>query len=374
MVANKIRLGVIGANIHRGWGSRAHLPAAAASSEFELTAVCTTRQQSAEESARKFGARLAFHDYRDLLAHPDIDAVAVVLRVPSHYEPTMAALEAGKHVYTEWPLGQTTAQAREMADKARAKRVQVVVGLQARVSPAIMYLKELIDEGYVGEVMSCYVSLSRDGVLQRTSDRTWQRDVSMGANPLTIATGHCIDAMRFVMGEFSQVAAIVSTQAKQWSVTDTQQTLEVTSPDNVLMSARMANGAVASVHVASIPYAGSGYRMEIYGRQGTLVASSVDSPQLTEVRLKGAKEGNRLQDLEVPARFTYVPEGMPRGEPYNVGQMYCRFGQAIRSGRGCEPNFDTAVELHQLIDKIRESSNHGVERTVCERPAAQTGR
>lgn len=357
MAANKIRLGIIGANIHRGWASRSHLAAAAASAEVELTAVCTTRQESAEESARKFGARLAFHDYRDLLAHPDIEAVAVVLRVPSHYEPTMAALEAGKHVYTEWPLGRTTAQAREMADKARAKRVQAIVGLQARANPAIMYLKELIEEGYVGEIMSCHVSLFRDGVLQCSSDRTWRRDVTLGATTLTIAAGHCTDAMRFVMGEFGEIAAVVSTQAREWLDTGTGKKLAVTSPDNILISGRMKNGAVASVHVASIPYAGSGYRMEIYGSEGTLVATSDDSPQIKEVRLAGAKKGNKLQDLEVPGRLISVPVGTPRGEPFNVGQMYCRFAQAIRSGRGCEPNFDTAVELHQLIDKIRESSN-----------------
>ena len=182
MAADKIRLGVIGANIHRGWAPRSHLPALVASPEFELTAVCTTRKESAEESAQKYGARLAFDNYRDMLAHPDIDAVAVVLRVPSHYEPTMAALNAGKHVYTEWPLGQDTAQAQEMADLARTKGVRNMVGLQARANPAILQAKELVDTGYVGDVMSCHVSLIREGVVQRASDRTWQRDDILGAN------------------------------------------------------------------------------------------------------------------------------------------------------------------------------------------------
>jgi predicted dehydrogenase len=364
MAADKIRLGVIGANIHRGWAPRSHLPAILASPEFELTAVCTTRQESAEESAQKYGARLAFDDYHKMVAHPDIDAVAVVVRVPSHYEPTMAALNAGKHVYTEWPLGRTTAEAQEMADLARAKGVRTMVGLQARANPAILYLKELVESGYVGEVMSCHMSLIRDGVLQRTSDRTWQRDDSLGANTLTIASGHSIDALRFVLGDFSQVSSVVGTQAKQWLETDTQQMLDVTSPDNILISGRLANGAVASIHVASTPWAGSGYRMEIYGREGTLVASSADSPQLRAVRLLGAQGGNTFQELEVPARYTYVLEGMPAGEPYNVGQMYYLFGQAISSGKASEPDFNTAVELHHLIDKIRESSNQGREVAV----------
>ena len=363
-MADKIRLGIIGANVHRGWAPRSHLPVIVASPEFELTAVCTTRQESAEECRQKFGARLAFDDYHKMLAHPDIDAVAVILRVPSHYEPTLAALNAGKHVYTEWPLGRNTAEAQEMADLAQVKGVRNMVGLQARAAPAILYAKELVESGYVGEVMSCHVSRIQDGVLQRPSDRTWQRDKDLGANTLTITCGHTIDALRFVVGDFSHVSAVVSTQAKEWLEVDTKQMLEVTSPDNILVSGKLANGGVASVHIASNPWAGSGYRMEIYGREGTLVASSEESPNHDGVRLQGAQGGNKLEDLEIPGKYTYVLEGMPHGEPYNVAQMYCLFGRGIRSGQSCQPDFNTAVELHHFIDNIREASEQGWEVAV----------
>src|SRR5205823_10647 len=151
-----------------------HFPALLASPDVELTAVCTTRPESAEEAREQLGAKLAFDDYRAMVASPEIDAVAVVVRVPAHYDPTRAALEAGKHVYTEWPLGQTTAEAEELAALARSQGVQTVVGVQARVSPTLMYLKEQIEAGYVGEVLSCHVSSLRDGPLERPSSRTWQ--------------------------------------------------------------------------------------------------------------------------------------------------------------------------------------------------------
>jgi predicted dehydrogenase len=167
-----------------------------------------------------------------------------------------------------------------------------------------------------------------------------------------------------VVGDFSHVSSVVSTQAKEWLAVDTNQLLDVTSPDNVLVSGRLANGGVASVHVASNPWAGSGYRMEIYGREGTLVVSSEESPNHDGVRLQGARGGNKLEVLEIPGKYTYVLEGMPRGEPYNVGQMYYQFGQAIRSGDSCQPDFNTAVELHQFIDKIQEASNRGREVAV----------
>ena len=118
-MADKIRLGLIGASVRGTWSARSHLPAVQASPDVELTAVCTTKAASAEAARQAYGARLAFDDYRKMIASPEIDAVAVVVRVPSHYAPTKAALEAGKHVYCEWPLGRTTAEAEELAAIAK---------------------------------------------------------------------------------------------------------------------------------------------------------------------------------------------------------------------------------------------------------------
>ena len=358
-MAAKIRLGLIGANVHSPWGSRSHVPALLASPDFELTAVCTTKPESAEAARIKYGARLAFHDYREMLASPEVDAVAIVLRVPSHYEPTTAALKARKHVFTEWPLGKNTGEALALAALAKAQGVRVVAGLQARLDPALMYMKEQIDAGAIGEVFACHVSLIREGVLTRPSSRTWQRDPAFGANTLTIANGHTIDAMRFVIGDFKNVSGVVSTQAKQWFETDTKQMVDVTAPDHVMVSGHMQNGAVASVHIATVPWAGSGYRMEVYGREGTLVVSGLETPQFGGLRLYGAKGNNTLTEMEVPARFRYVDAKTPQGEPYNVGQLYSRFAQAIRTGEKCQPDFDTAVELHQLIDALKAASDTG---------------
>ena len=358
-MADKIRLGLIGASVRGTWSARSHLPALRASADVELTAVCTTRADSAEAARQAWGARLAFADWREMVASPEIDAVAVVVRVPSHYQPAKAALEAGKHVYCEWPLGRTTAEAVELAGLAKARGLVTAVGLQARVNPALMYLKEQVEAGFVGDIMAVHVSMIRDGVLARPSHRTWQRDAGLGANTLTIANGHTIDAMRFVTGDFAGLSAVVATQARQWLDTGSNTWLDVTAPDNVLVSGRLTNGAVASVHVAAVPFAGSGYRMEIYGREGTLVASGTDSPQLGEVLLHGAKAGNALAPMPVPERLTAASPGTPPGEAFNVGQMYALFARAIRGREEHLPDFATAVDLHRLVDRIKEASDSG---------------
>src|SRR5947208_16357196 len=82
MAEEKIRIGIIGANAHYGWSMRAHLPALLALPEYELTAVCTSRRETAEESAKRYGAKLAFHDYHARVTHPRIDLVSVPVRVP----------------------------------------------------------------------------------------------------------------------------------------------------------------------------------------------------------------------------------------------------------------------------------------------------
>ena len=301
-----------------------------------------------------------------MAASPEIDAVAVVVRVPSHYEPTKAAIEAGKHVFTEWPLGRNTAEAEELVALARNKGVQTAVGLQSRVSPALLYVKEQIEAGYVGEVLSCHVTTMRDGRLERSSSNTWQRDADLGANTLTIANAHVIDALRFVVGNFTRVACMVSTQAKQWYETDTQQFVEVTSPDNVRVSGQLESGAAASVHVGAVPWAGSGFRMEIYGREGTLVATgSVSSQRGEMLRVQGAQGSHALQYLEIPERFVYVPPDFPRGDPFNIGQMYALFAEAVRTGQNRAPTFDDAVDLHRFIDTIKQASDTGRELPVA---------
>ena len=202
-----------------------------------------------------------------------------------------------------------------------------------------MHMKEQIAAGFVGDVLAVHVSLLREGVLSRPSHRTWQRDVELGANTLTIAAGHTVDAMRFVTGDFSRLSAVVATQAKQWLDTGTGTWLDVTSPDNVLLSGRLANGAVASVHVGAIPFAGSGYRMEIYGREGTLVATGEDLPQLGKVVFHGAKQDNKLEAMPVPERFTSQRPVRRQAKPATLARcMRCSLRPSEGAGVTSRPS------------------------------------
>jgi predicted dehydrogenase len=365
MAANPLRIGFIGANGR--WGPSAHAPALARLPQTEIYAVCTAHADTAQAAADKYGVARAYSDVAAMSADPQVEVALVAVRVPAHYALAKAAIEGGKHVYCEWPLGKDTAEAEELAALARRKNVKTMVGLQRRASPAYLYLRELVQQGYVGQVLSVHMTHMGSGVLSRTADRTWQRDVTLGANTLTITFGHSMDALCMVAGELAEVSAVVSTQVPQWFERDTNRYVDVTSPDNVLLAGRLENGAVVSVHLGVNPYHGSGFRLEIYGKEGTLmmVGGGEAGQEAKRQILGGKKDDKAMTELAVPERFKWVPEEVRTlGQGYDVGQMWVQFAAAIRDGGSVEADFDHAVRRHRMLDAIRRAAETGQRQKV----------
>lgn len=360
-MAEKIRLGLIGASVTGTWSARSHLPAVQASSDVELTAVCTTRADSAEAARRAWGARLAFDDYRKMIASPEIDAVAVVVRVPSHYAPTKAALEAGKHVYCEWPLGRDTEEARRMLDAAERKGVCHAVGLQGQLSPTINYVKDLIAGGYVGRVLAATM-IGCAPNWGATLDRAFQADFANGANLMTITGGHQIDALCYCLGEFRELAAFAVTQRDHIALEDTGELVRLTAPDQLVVSGIVGDGAAVSFQIRGGMARGTEFLFEIHGSDGDLVlaATTGGSMQRQELSLQGAQgKGAKLADLPIPAKYRFVPDGVPSASPYNVAQLYAKLAESIRNGTPASPGFDAAVRRHRLLDAIARASHTG---------------
>lgn len=356
MAERPLRLGIVGANPTLGWAPRTHLPAIVGLPEIELTAVCTTKEQSARESAEKFDAQKAYSNYKDLVADPDIELVDVCVRVPYHYDIVMAALEAGKHVYCEWPLAATVKQAEDIVNLAEKKGVKTMVGLQSRGSPSLLHMHNLIASGWIGKVMAVNMTHLGGGLLApRGADGTWRGDKANGANTMTIAGGHSIDAIQWVVEPFAEVAAIVDTLAPEWPMQGGG-TFKATAPDHVAFTARLANGGIANVQVAALPHHASGYRMEVYGTEGTLVATG-SQVQTLPIKLQGGQASDKeLRDIEIPSELRWVPSSVPDGTPVHFGQMLRRFAESIRQDAIVTPTFEDALRNHCLLDALERST------------------
>src|SRR5213083_1489818 len=195
MPESTLGVGIIGVSPVRGWAATAHIPALRALPNYEIRALSGHSAESAREAGEVFGVRAVFSDPKQLVSQPDIDVVVVTVKVPQHRELVSAALDAGKAVYCEWPLGRDLDEARAMAALAAEQRVYTVVGLQARQAPAIQFVQQLLSDGYVGEVLSTtMVGLSVPGevVVQANA---YMLDETSGANLLTIAVGHSLDLL-----------------------------------------------------------------------------------------------------------------------------------------------------------------------------------
>ncbi len=362
-----IGVGTVGATVTvggSGWGAQAHVPALRSLPEFRLRAVCTNHADTAQASAEAFGAERAFDDFDAMLADPEVDLVTVVVRVPGHHGLVMRALGAGKHVYCEWPLGATVAEAEEMAALAEERAVHTAVGLQARSDPTLRYARELVQQGYIGEVLGVRYSSVGQTISERGTGRVWQGIRKNGANTLTIAAGHAIDALCFVAGEFREVAARLATHTTEWTNTDTGETLRVDSPDWISVAGGLENGAEAAFLVSTVPLPSQpgGTRFDVYGRDGALTITSRSSLNSGPNQLQAIRKGQAPGALDTPARFSLVPQATPAGAPRNVAQAYVRLAEAIDGGQPFEPGFSHAVRRHALIAAIERSAAEG--RTV----------
>jgi predicted dehydrogenase len=360
-MASKLRVGIIGASPDRGFASIAHIPALQALPNFEIVAVCTTRQESADATARHYGIPLAFADPAQLAAHPDVDLVTVSVKVPDHYQPVMAAIESGKHVYCEWPLGCNTDEAIRMRDAAERKGVRHAVGLQGQVSPAICYVKDLIADGYVGRVLSgtMFVNAGNWGA---TLDRAYQADSANGANLMTITGGHNLDALCYCLGEFRALSAFAVSQRDHMPLQGAGEMIAKDVPDQLVVSGIVGDGAVVSCQVRGGMTRGHEFLFEIHGEAGDLVlaATSRASTQRQELTVQGSRDkGAPLADLPLPARYRWVPDGVPQGSPYNVAQLYEKLRQAIAAGTPIHPGFDDAVRRHHMLDMIVRAADTG---------------
>ena len=136
---SKIRVGLVGVG---NWGLKGHLPVLQLLPDYEVVAVQSRRREAAETAASQFGVPRVKETALELVSDPDIDLVSVLTTAPQHEEGVRAAIAAGKHVYSEWPLSTSTAASVDLLNVAEGAGVRHFVGLQRRLSATSRYLHD----------------------------------------------------------------------------------------------------------------------------------------------------------------------------------------------------------------------------------------
>lgn len=362
----RIRVGIVGvqAGDAASWAARAHVPALRWMPEiFEVRGIANRSEASAVAAAGAFDIPRAFKNVQELVESPDIDIVVISVRVPHHLALVKSALEAGKHVFCEWPLGNGLAEARELAALARKAGRLAVVGTQARVSPAIRYVKQLIAEGFIGNVMSSTIvgRGSSWGATHNYSQlRGYLLDPRNGATMLTIPMGHTLAAMQDVLGDVADVSAMIANVRKTLLAKDTGEIVPMSAPDQAILNGHMVSGALFSMHYRGGSRPGvPGFIWEIYGSDGELrITGSTGHTQMVELTVEGAqRDGSAMTVMPLPAHL--VREWPDEIGPANVARLYARMAHDLGQGTRTAPDFEDAVGLHTLIDAIEVASKTG---------------
>ena len=364
MQQGTLRVGIVGLKPRESWAGIAHVPALLSMPEdVAIVGVANSRLESSQAAAAAVGIPHAFAGWKELVAFPDIDIVTVTITVPQHLAVVQAALAAGKHVYCEAPLGNGLAEAQEMAGLAREKGVVAVTGLQARTAPEILYLRTLIAEGYVGEILSSTMTGwggNWGATISNVSRLGYLLDAKNGATMLTIPVGHTLAALRDVLGDLTELSALLETRVHEVRSDDDGTPLPMTAADQVLVQARLASGAPLSLHyVGGMPKFADGFVWDIHGTRGDIrVTAPFGHAQMAQLSLAGARTGETaMAALAVPERFA---EGtMPGPVPGNVARNYARMFRDIRTGSRTASTFDDAVGVQKVIETIRDAAKTG---------------
>src|SRR5438552_5266208 len=332
-IGSRLGVGIIGVSPVRGWAATAHIPALRALPNYEIRALSGHSADSTRAAGEAFGVSAVFSDPKQLVTQPDIDVVAVTVKVPHHRELVSAALAAGKAVYCEWPLGRDLDDARAMAALAAKQGVRTVVGLQARQAPAIEFVQELLSDGYVGEVLSTTMvglSIPGDAVGQPNA---YMLDKTNGANVLTIAVGHSLDLLNHVLGEFADLSAVSNLRRPLITIEETGEQIVKTAPDQIAVIGTLTSGAIASVHIREAVAGGTGFLWEINGTDGTLrITADAAYPEIYPLTVAGAHGRNEPGELPAPAALTQkwpALTGLEGAPAYNGGRVYAAFADDI---------------------------------------------
>jgi len=360
---SKLGVGIIGVSPTRGWAATAHIPALRALPNYEIRALSAHSAESARAAGEVFGVSAVFADHEELVTQPDVDLVAVTVKVPHHRELVSAALAAGKAVYCEWPLGRDLDEARAMASLAAEQGVRTVVGLQGRQAPAIEFVQELLRDGYVGEVLSTtMVGLSIPGDVVVDAN-AYMLDKANGANLLTIAVGHSLDTLSYLLGEFTDLSAVSDLRRPLIKIEETGEQLVKTAADQIAVIGTLTSGATASVHVREAVASGTGFLWEINGAEGTLlITADAPFPGILPVTVAGAQGRDEPAELSVPAGLAQKWPALTslQGAPaFNVGRTYAAFAADIDNGTHTVPDFADAVRRHEVIDAIETAAASG---------------
>jgi len=323
----------------------------------QVTAICGRDPERTARVATEFGIPNTFTDYHEMISVAPIDAVAVVTPPHIHRPVAEAAMLRGKHVLCQKPLAESVESARAMRDMGTSSGIVHGMDQQFRTMPAILYLKDLLDEGAVGRPHSVVEQVQIDvwGYYAyrggSPSKATWFTDPTGGG--FLFALGWVWDRQLWLFGAARTVSGSARIAIPEATLADGRR-VRTNAPDSAYAHVEFWSGLTAITQLAPARWGQHRSRLEILGDKGALLLSGpASAPVLQHADLTDAN----YQTLTVPER--YQPSGLPPGIDAGAFIIADRFVRAVIDGEPMSPSFDDGLQTQEFIEAIARSDATG---------------
>lgn len=331
--------------------------------QLECEMLAEVDENLAKQKAREFGFKRATGDWKALVQDPDVDLVDICAPNFLHKEMALAAIAAGKHVYSEKPLALNAEDAKEMTQAAEQAGVKTLVGFNYIKNPTLQFAKELIARGDIGEPVHFRGVFNEDYLADASLPFSWRlQQEYAGSGALNDLASHLVNLAIHLVAPITSVCADLKVVHKLRPLAgDSQKTGQVENDDQAHMMVRFANGAQGTLEASRIAWGRkNGLSFEITGTKGSLV---FDQETLSELSLFMAGDDPQTQGFK---RILVGPEhpdyqafcvsaghglGFNDIKAVEVRDLY----EGIVNNKPLWPDFRAATQVNIILDKVVES-------------------
>jgi predicted dehydrogenase len=338
--------------------------------------VATTNPKTAERAAKEIGCDIWTDNYHELLARNDIDIVDCCVPNYKHADVVLAAAKAGKHIYCEKPLALNVAEGQRMVAAAEKAGIKTQLTFNFRFFPAIISARQLVDEGFLGQVFSFRGRYYRSSYIDENEPLSWRlrKDISGGGALFDIGS-HILDVVYYLLGDFGSVQATIDTLIKERPLAAGSNVKGPVDVDDIaLMHLRMADNTLGLVEVSRM---GTGttndMQIEIFGSKGALRFNFADPSWLevydtkdTDQPLGGMRGFRKLETVQRHAGQKSPDWSMASGFVRSHTECQYQFLKAIAEDTPTAPTLADGLKVQEVMEAAVRSSKEGQWVSVAE--------
>jgi predicted dehydrogenase len=354
MPATRRHVGVIGA----GFGAQVYVPAFQ-SEGWVVSAICSRDRNKAAKAAAAADIPGVYSDPHELIARDDLDAVAIASPPAAHRDLAIAALRVGKDVLCEKPFALDAKQAAEMRDEAERSGRTAMVGHEFRHTPQRAYIKQLLDDGYIGRFRMCTVELFLDRYVTREPRPfTWMAVEAEGGGLLGALGSHYIDGLRHWFGDVATVTGRLASLRPDLAHATTKAVVQSETDDTFAFTLDFENGGMATMIASFAATPTRGTRIVVMGDRGTLIAEQPGPNPEEDGIVVASRDGSPLAPLATPSQYTPFKDA--RDHRLMAFRLLVRsFTRGIETRTSPSPNFTDGLRCQEVMDAVRASSAQG---------------